>query len=221
MDKNINEIYERLEKDQPTFEEVDDEWTANGLNSTPFKALVSVSLSTMTYSSRVIKACVPLYEKADTPEAILKLDKEELRETIKSVAHYNRKTENLRKMCQQLIDDFDGKVPTNRKDLLSLTGVGQKCVDIMMNFEFNEDSIAVDTHVFRVLNRIGIIDTKSHEKASKIINELTPKKYKKHAHERLIGLGMRVCHARKPNCSNCALTDLCDYYQTHVLQGSK
>lgn len=102
MIKNINLIYERLEKDQPTFEETDDEWTANGLNSTPFKALVSVCLSTMTYSSRVIKACVPLYKIADTPEEILKLDKEELRRMIKSVAHYNRKTENLRKCASSL-----------------------------------------------------------------------------------------------------------------------
>lgn len=211
--KNINKIYARLEHNQPTFKETDDEWTANGLNSTPFKALVSVSLSTMTYSSRVIKACVPLYQKASTPEEILNLDKEELRETIKPVAHYNRKTENLIKMCHQIIDDFDGKVPSNRKDLLRLKGVGQKCVDIMMNFEFNEDSIAVDTHVFRVLTRLGIINTNSYEKASKYINDITPKKYKKHAHERLIGLGMNVCHSRKPNCSNCVLTDLCDFYQ--------
>lgn len=207
--EKIEEVYKRLEIDQPTFSEVDDDWTKYGLSSTHFKALVSVTLSTMTHTPRVVKAATALYEVADTPEAIVKLDDDLLRELIRPVAHYNRKTQHLKKMCREIIGNFNGEVPRNKSDLLSLTGVGEKCANIMLNFEFNQDSIAVDSHVFRVLNRLGVIHTSSHEKASEIINKITPNQYKRHAHEWLIGFGMRVCHAKKPNCSECVLYDLC------------
>lgn len=209
MQSKIEEIYKRLEIDQPTFDEIDDDWTRNGLSNTHFKALVSVVLSTMTYTLRVIKAATALYSVADTPEELLQLENDELRELIKPVAHYNRKTEYLKKMCQEILDNFDGDVPKTKTELLSLTGIGEKCANIMLNFEFNQDSIAVDSHVFRVLTRLGIFNTSSHEKGSEIINKMTPDKYKRHAHEWLIGFGMRVCHAKKTACSECVLYDLC------------
>lgn len=196
--QEIEKIYNWLDKNEMTFEEAGDEWSEKGLNSTPFKALVSVTLSTMTYTDRVIKGALALYKVADTPEKILKIDDDELRELIKPVAHYNRKAKHLKKMCHEIIDKFDGEVPTTKKDLLSLTGVGEKCANIMLNFQFNEDSIAVDTHVLRTLKFFKIVDKDANaNEASKIINQVTPLKYKKHAHEKLIRFGMALKENQK------------------------
>lgn len=155
--ETIESVYQKLSQTFKIFKENENEWDANGLSSNPFKSLVSVKLSTMTQTPRVIKACVALYEKADTPEGILELSDDELRNLIKPVAHYNRKTLHIKEMCQQLIDRHNGKVPNNREKLLALQGVGRKCVDIMMNFTFDKKAIAVDSHVHRVVNRIGFM----------------------------------------------------------------
>jgi len=214
--KKIRQIYEILSKTYPTFDETDNEWEANGLNSTPFKSLVSVALSTMTTTKRTIKACNALYKTVSEPQDILKLEDDELRSRINSVAHYNRKTKYLKEMCQQLIEKHNGAVPRNKDDLMDLQGVGRKCADILMNFNFGEPTIAVDTHVHRVLNRLGVVNTNAHEKTADKINEITPDKYKEHAHEWLIQHGMNICKARSPKCEGCKLTKLCGYYDSNV-----
>ncbi|HFU4078765.1 hypothetical protein [Streptococcus parasuis] len=196
----IEKIYKWLEKNELTFSEVKNDWNDQGLNSTHFKALVSVTLSTMTHTDRVIKAAVALYSVADTPEKILELDDDTLRKLIHPVAHYNRKTIHLKKMCSEIINNFGGEVPSNKKDLLSLTGVGEKCANIMLNFEFNTNSIAVDTHVLRALKFFNIVSSDATaEEASKIINKITPEQYKKHAHERLIRFGFQLKSKQKEN----------------------
>lgn len=210
-------IYERLRKTQPTFVETDNDWIATGLSSTPFKALVSVAISTMTTEKRTIDACTALYDKISTPQQLLQLEDEELSSLIKPAAHYNRKTKNLKKMCHQLIERHNGEVPCTRDELLALTGVGRKCTDILMHFTFSESTIAVNTHVHRVVNRLGITYTISREDTADAINQITPLKFKHHAHEWIIQHGMKICVARKPKCSDCSLTDLCDYYQTEVV----
>lgn len=212
--EKLDNIYAIISKTYPTFDKTDDPWITNGLSSTPFKSLVSVVLSTMTHTKRVVNACVPLYKKVSTFEQLLAMDDEELRKIIKPVAHYNRKTANLKIMCRQIIEDFDGKIPENREDLMKLQGVGRKVADIMMNFVFSEPSIAVDTHVFRVLNRTGVVKTKSTEEAADIINKLTSKKYKRHAHEWLIQHGMKVCTARVPKCDTCVIKKYCTFYKS-------
>ncbi len=209
-DKRLEYIYETLSKNYPTFEETGDPWMVNGLSSTPFRALVSGCLSTVTVTPRVVRACVPLYQKVSTFQELLDMDDNELKSIIKPVAHYNRKTENLKIMCKQIINDFNGKIPENHKDLLKLRGVGRKVADLMMNFKFNKDTIAVDTHVLRVLNRLDIIKTDSAEKASILINEITPPQFKRHAHEWLIQHGMKYCHSRNPNCAHCCLNVYCN-----------
>lgn len=209
--EKLDKIYSILSKTYSTFDETDDPWITNGLSSTPFRSLVSVSLSTMTHTKRVVNACVPLYKKVSTFEQLLAMDDEELRQIIKPVAHYNRKTKNLKIMCKQIIEDFDGKIPENREDLLKLQGVGRKVTDIMMNFVFSEPSIAVDTHVLRLLNRTGIVKTKSAEEAADLVNKLTSKKYKRHAHEWLIQHGMKVCTSRLPKCELCKIKNLCSF----------
>lgn len=211
--KKIEKIYETLSNTYKIFAENENEWEANGLNSTDFKSLVSVMLSTMTNTKRVIRACIALYEVATTPEEILSLKDEKLIEFIKPVAHYNRKAKHLKEMSQQIIDRHHGEVPRTESELMALQGVGRKCTDIMMNFNFGGDTIAVDSHVHRVLNRLGVVSTTKNEQTADEINMLTPKNYKKHAHEWLIQHGMNICVARNPKCAECTISSFCDYYK--------
>lgn len=213
--RDLDAIYGILSKTYTTFDETDDPWMTNGLSSTPFKSLVSVCLSTMTITKRVVNAAVPLYEKVSTFEELRDLPDDELRRIIKPVAHYNRKTKNLKEMARQIIEDYGGNIPDNRDDLIKLQGVGRKCVDILMNFTFSQDSIAVDTHVLRVLNRLGVVDTTSAKQAADLINAQTPARHKRHAHEWLIQHGMKICVARTPKCADCPLTKHCDWYADH------
>jgi endonuclease-3 len=207
-------LYEALSQRYPTFDKTDDPWMTNGLSSTPFRCLVSVCLSTMTITPRVVKACVPLFARVSTFEELLALEDEELRALIKPVAHYNRKTTQLKVMCRQVLEEFGGRIPDTHEDLMKLQGVGRKVADIMMNFIFNQDTIAVDTHVLRVLNRLGIVKTSVPELASDQINAKTPALYKRHAHEWLIQHGMQVCTARKPRCDACCVAPLCPHPRT-------
>lgn len=202
-------LYERLSARYPTFDQTDDPWMTHGLSSTPFRCLISVCLSTMTVTPRVVKACVPLFERVSDFEQLLALDDDELRTLIKPVAHYNRKTTNLKTLCRQILQDFGGRVPDNHEDLMKLQGVGRKVADIMMNFIFKEDTIAVDTHVLRVLNRLDVVHTSDPELAADRINSITLPHFKRHAHEWLIQHGMQVCSARRPKCGECCVSDLC------------
>lgn len=213
---NLIAIYDILSKTYKTFEETDDPWMTNGLSSTPFKSLVSVCLSTMTITQRVVNAAVPLYEKVTTFQGLRDLPEEELRSIIKPVAHYNRKTTHLKEMARQIIEDYDGKIPQTHEELRKLKGVGRKCADLLMNFNFSVDTIGVDTHVLRVLNRLGIINTSSAEKASDQINACTPPHFKRHGHEWLIQHGMKICVARLPKCEQCPLTKHCKWYADHI-----
>lgn len=205
----LTSIYDILSRTYPTYEEMDDPWMANGLSATPFRHLISGCLSTVTVTKRVVSAAVPLYQRVSTFEELLALDDEELRTIIKPVAHYNRKTINLKILCQQIIEEHGGEIPSDRESLLKLQGVGRKVADLMMNHLFSEDSIAVDTHVLRVLQRLNIVEDTTAEKAADTINAITPAGYKRHAHEWLIQLGMQVCHARSPDCPSCVVSHLC------------
>lgn len=216
--EKISEIYKRLSENYLTFAENGNEWDAQGLSSSTFKNLVSVTLSTMTHTKRVIAACTALYAKAETPQDILTLDDDELITLIKPVAHYNRKAKHLKTMCHQLLTRHNGQVPNTKKELLALQGVGMKCADLIMNFNFGSADIAIDTHIQRVLNRLGIVKTTSAKQTSLVINAITPESYKKHAHEWLIQHGMNVCTARAPQCEKCLLSDLCDWQITRQRQ---
>lgn len=209
QEDRLASLYAQLSRTYPTFDQTDDPWMVHGLSSTPFRCLVSVCLSTMTITPRVVKACVPLFERVSTFEELLALDDDELRTIIKSVAHYNRKTTNLKILCRQILQDYGGRIPNTHEELMKLQGVGRKVADIMMNFIFQKDTIAVDTHVLRVLNRLDIVDTSVAEVAADQINALTPARYKRHAHEWLIQHGMQVCTARSPRCNACCVSDQC------------
>ncbi len=172
--EKLNLILEILSKTYPVFAESGPEWDDfKDFNNSHFKSLVMVMLSTMTNSKRLVPACHALFAKAQTPKEILALSNDELSLLIKPVAHYNRKTIHIKEMCQQLLDEYGGEVPKTKVELLKLKGVGLKCADIMLNFNFGQDNIAVDTHVHRVLNRMGIVQTNSPEQTSVEINQIT------------------------------------------------
>lgn len=212
----VNTVYELLEQTYPLFEDSDDEWMKNGLSDTPFRALISVELSTMTNGPRTIKAAVGLFEQVSTFEELRDLDDDTLRDTIRSVAHYNRKTVSLKEMSRQIIDDHGGEIPTNHDDLMKLKGIGRKCADIMMNFQYGTPTVAVDTHVHRVVNRLGMVSTNTHEQTADALSSITADQYKQHAHEWLIQHGMKTCLARSPKCDECPLAKYCAYRAQHA-----
>ena len=209
----VEKIYEILSATYPTYAESDDEWMTNGLSDNPFRSTVSVALSTMTSSPRCIKAAVALYEKVDSFAGLAEMDDDDLRETIRSVAHYNRKTKTLKAMARQILDEHAGEVPATREELMALPGIGRKCTDILMNTLHAAPTIAVDTHVKRLVQRLGLVDASmSAEQTVDPLTEATPVHYRQHAHEWLIQHGMKVCVARTPRCGDCPLTAQCDYY---------
>lgn len=213
----VEKIYEILSGIYPTYAESDDEWMTNGLSDNPFRSTVSVALSTMTSSPRCIKAAVALYEKVDSFAGLAAMDDDDLRETIRSVAHYNRKTKTLKAMARQILDEHGGEVPATREELMALPGIGRKCTDILMNTLHAAPTIAVDTHVKRLVQRLGLVDASlSAEQTVDPLTEATPVRYRQHAHEWLIQHGMKVCVARTPRCGDCPLTAQCDYYSAQL-----
>jgi len=178
-----------------------------------FQSLVGVTLSAQTRDERTAEACANLFAVAVTPQEIMDLDMERLKQLIRPAGMYNNKAKNLKLMSQQLIERHGGRVPNDRKALMQLAGVGRKSTDIMMRFVFHEPAIAVDTHVHRISNRLGIAKTRSEHKTAEILERDTPDQYRWGAHEWLIQHGKYVCRARNPHCDRCMLSDLCDFRQ--------
>jgi endonuclease-3 len=168
-------------------------------------------LSAQTQDERTAQACQNLFAVATTPEQILALDLEQLKTLIRPAGMYNNKAKNLRLMSQQILDRHDGAVPNDRAALMQLAGVGRKSTDIMMRFVFQEPAIAVDTHVHRISNRLGIARTRAEHKTAEVLERDTPDQYRWGAHEWLIQHGKYVCRARNPGCDQCMLADMCDY----------
>lgn len=209
----VSKIYRILRNTQPTFEETDDEWMTHGLSETPFKHLVSSALSTVTTTRRTVSACDALYAEVSNFDDIRRMPEEKLIELIKPVAHYNRKAKTLQRMCNMIIEDFGNTIPETKEALLSLPGIGQKCANLMLNYKHDKPVVAVDTHIHRVINRLGIVQAKTHEKSAKQLNDITPGEFKKHAHEWLIAVGMNICKPRNPCCKECPVSPYCDYYR--------
>lgn len=178
-----------------------------------FKSLVGVTLSAQTKDERTAEACQNLFARAETPEEILALDIDKLKQLIRPAGMYNNKAKNLRLMSEQLLERHGGVVPNDREQLMQLAGVGRKSTDIMMRFVFDQPAIAVDTHVHRISNRLGIARTRAEHKTAEILDRDTPDQYRWGAHEWLIGYGKYVCRARSPQCGQCMFTDLCAYYK--------
>lgn len=207
----IAEVYRRFHERNPNPNNPPKEKIYNNA----FKSLVGVTLSAQTKDERTAEACRNLFAVARTPEQILSLDMEDLKRLIRPAGMYNNKARNLKLMSQQLLERHGGRVPNDRKQLMDLAGVGRKSTDIMMRFVFNEPAIAVDTHVHRIANRLGIAHTKIESKTAEVLERDTPDEYRWGAHEWLIAHGKYVCKARSPECKRCMFSDICDYYKEH------
>ena len=177
----------------------------------PFELLIAVILSAQATDISVNKATTKLYPIANTPQGILDLGVEKLKTFIKTIGLYNGKAENIIKTCRLLLEQFDGVVPRTREELESLPGVGRKTANVVLNTAFGEPTIAVDTHIFRVANRTGLGKGKTPLEVEKRLTRLTPEEFRKDAHHWLILHGRYTCKARKPDCPNCVIRDLCEF----------
>ena len=179
---------------------------------TNFELLISVLLSAQATDISVNKATKILYATYNTPQAILGLGEEQLKEYLKTLNLYKTKAANVIKTCRMLLENHQGEVPSYREDLEKLAGVGRKTANVVLNVAFGQPTMAVDTHIFRVSNRLGLAPGKNPLEVEKKLLQVTPKPFKQHAHHWLILLGRYTCLARKPKCEQCALVAWCEYY---------
>lgn len=178
---------------------------------TPFQLLISVILSAQATDISVNKATAKLYPVAGTPQAILDLGADRLRQYIKTIGLFNSKAKNIIETCRIIIDEHRGEVPRTREQLEALPGVGRKTANVVLNTAFGEPTIAVDTHIFRVANRTGLAKGKTPLDVEKRLTRLTPEEFRQDAHHWLILHGRYVCKARTPNCPDCVIRDLCEF----------
>lgn len=178
--------------------------------STPFELLVAVMLSAQCTDERVNKVTKALFERYNTPEAILTLSQEELERYIFSCGLYRSKAEHILSASRDILEKFGGKVPSSIKELTSLAGVGKKTANVVYSVAFGGDAIAVDTHVFRVSNRLGLAKGKTPKEVEQGLNEGIEKSLWSKSHHYLIYHGRQVCHARNPVCERCALAPYCE-----------
>ncbi|MBK1874337.1 endonuclease III [Marinobacter sp. 1-3A] len=179
--------------------------------SSPFELLIAVILSAQATDVGVNKATDKLYPVANTPEAILALGVDGLKEYIKTIGLFNTKAENVIKTCRILVEKHNSVVPDNRADLEALPGVGRKTANVVLNTAFGQPAMAVDTHIFRVSNRTGIAPGKNVLEVEKRLMRLVPKEFLLDAHHWLILHGRYTCVARKPRCGACIIEDLCEF----------
>jgi endonuclease III len=179
--------------------------------STSFELLIAVVLSAQATDKGVNKATATLFPFANTPEAILALGLDDLKNYIKTIGLFNTKAANILTLCQQLLEKHGGKVPETRAELEALAGVGRKTANVMLNTAFGQHTIAVDTHIFRVSNRTKIAPGKNVLEVERKLDKWVPKNHKKDAHHLLILHGRYTCTARKPKCGLCVITDLCEF----------
>ena len=200
----IFEFFRRLAEDNPA-PETELEY------GNPYQLLVAVTLSAQATDVGVNKATRALFVIVETPEQMLELGEDGLKEHIKTIGLFNTKAKNVILMAQRLIDDFGGAVPETREDLITLPGVGRKTANVVLNCAFGQETFAVDTHIFRVGNRTGLARGKTPEQVEAKLDKRVPGPFRLHAHHWLILHGRYTCKARTPECWRCVVADLCAY----------
>ncbi len=180
---------------------------------TPYELLVAVVLSAQCTDERVNKVTAVLFEEYNTPEKMVTLTQSELEKKIFSCGFYRMKAEHILSASRDILEKFGGNVPDNLTDLQTLAGVGRKTANVVYSVAFGGDAIAVDTHVFRVSNRLGLADANNPEKTENDLMEVIPKNQWSKAHHWLIYHGRRVCHSQRPDCENCTLKPYCKFYK--------
>jgi endonuclease-3 len=202
--KEVAEFFARLAASDP-----DPRTELQHIN--PYTLLVAVVLSAQATDKGVNKATAPLFTQVDTPEKMVALGEERLREAIRTIGLYRTKAKNVIALSRALIENHGSEVPRDRELLQALPGVGRKTANVVLNVAFGEATIAVDTHIFRVGNRTGLAPGKNPREVEDGLEAVVPGKYKLHAHHWLILHGRYICVARKPRCPDCVVADLCRY----------
>jgi endonuclease-3 len=174
-----------------------------------YTLLVAVMLSAQATDISVNKATQSLFKIVDDPQKMLEIGEEQLKKYISSIGLFNGKASNIIKMSKILIEKFNGQIPQNFEQLNSLPGVGRKTANVVLNCAFGIPTIAVDTHVFRVANRLGLVSEVNEEKTEKALLKIIPKEFLQYAHHWLILHGRYICKARKPDCQNCQIAKFC------------
>lgn len=177
----------------------------------PFTLLVAVVLSAQATDEGVNRATKPLFAIADTPEKMVALGEDTVRDMIKTIGLFRGKAKNVIQLSQQLIDRHGSRVPDDREALEALPGVGRKTANVVLNTAFGHPTIAVDTHLFRLGNRTGLAPGKTPFEVEERLLKVVPKAYGRHAHHWLILHGRYVCKARKPECWRCLISDICRF----------
>ena len=200
----VFEFFRRLAEDNPS--------PTTELESTnPYQLLVAVVLSAQATDASVNVATKPLFEHVKTPQDMVDLGEERLREAIKTIGLFNTKARNVITLSQALIDKYGGGVPRTREQLQELPGVGRKTANVVLNTAFGEETFAVDTHVFRVCNRTGLAPGKNVDEVEPKLEKIVPQPFRRDAHHWLILHGRYICKARLPECWRCPVIDLCRY----------
>lgn len=175
----------------------------------PFTLVVAVALSAQATDAGVNKATRALFKVADTPEKMLALGEEKVRDYIKTIGLYRNKAKNVIALSQKLVDDFGSEVPRTREELVTLPGVGRKTANVVMSMAFGIPTMAVDTHILRIGNRIKLAPGKTPDEIEDILMRIIPEQYLFHAHHWLILHGRYCCKARRPECERCVIADIC------------
>ncbi len=205
----IDTLFERLAAANP---EPKTELTAPNA----FCLLVAIVLSAQATDSGVNKATPALFDAADTPAKMAALGEDGIRERIKTIGLFNSKARNIHRLSQQLVEQYGGEIPTDREALQQLPGVGRKTANVWLNCVCGEPTMAVDTHVQRVTNRIGLAHTRNPLQTERALEAAIPRKWLRHAHHWLILHGRYICKARKPECWRCVIADICRYEAKQV-----
>ena len=202
--EKVKVFYERLETciENPTTELI---------YNSPFELLVAVLLSAQATDVSVNKATIGLFAAASSPQSMLDLGEEGIKQHIKTIGLYNSKAKHLMATCSLLVQQYQGEVPRDRQALEALPGVGRKTANVLLNTLWGEPVIAVDTHIFRIGNRTGIAKGDTPLAVEKSLYQVTPPEYLKDAHHLLILHGRYTCTARAPKCDTCCVRDVCGY----------
>jgi len=203
----IEYIYEQLSREYPEYTNSQPDAK---IHKDAYKSLIGVMLSAQSQDNRTAQASRQLFALADTPWDMVKLDRDTVIEAIRPAGLFQAKSKNILATSKKLIEDYDGAVPATQRELMTLPGVGKKSSDIVMRFVFGKPNIAVDTHVFRLLWRLGWTDSLDEGKTSDTVNETTPDRYKHAAHMQLITHAKLVCKGRQPRCRECIIESICD-----------
>jgi endonuclease III len=180
--------------------------------NSPYELLVATILSAQCTDDRVNIVTSELFKEYNTPEKMITLSLEELCQKVKSCGFYKNKAKNILGTTKEILLKYEGQVPRTMEELIELPGVGRKTANVVLSNAYGVPAIAVDTHVFRVSNRLGLAKGKTPEEVEQGLMKNIPKKMWSDAHHYIIWHGRKVCHARKPNCEECVLTPYCEYY---------